>query len=175
MLAQLIALDWGTTSLRAYKVAEDGVVLEQRSLSSGIMQLPKTPRVIAGQTCNDGFELAFDEACGDWLDAQPGLPVIACGMVGSAQGWREAAYRDTPANVATLGTSLQVIRSLRGVDVHIVPGVIQRSRLPNVMRGEETQVLGVLQNLVEGTSGDLAVIRNGLKSPTAALCISIRS
>jgi hypothetical protein len=56
------------------------------------MQLPKAPRVIAGRECTDGFELAFDQACGDWLDAQPGLPVIACGMVGSAQGWREAAY-----------------------------------------------------------------------------------
>ena len=152
MLAQLIALDWGTTSLRAYKLAEGGQVLEQRSLSTGIMQLPRTPRVIAGQPCADGFELAFDEACGDWLDAQPGLPVIACGMVGSAQGWREAAYRETPANVADLGNSLQAVRSIRGVDVHIVSGVIQRSRLPNVMRGEETQVLGVLHNL-EGNSG----------------------
>ncbi|MBC8996229.1 2-dehydro-3-deoxygalactonokinase [Pseudomonas sp. N40(2020)] len=147
MLAQLIALDWGTTSLRAYKLAAGGVVLEQRSLSSGIMQLPKTPRVINGRECADGFELAFDEACGDWLNAQPDLPVIACGMVGSAQGWREAAYCETPANVANLGNSLQTVVSLRGTRVYIVPGVIQRSRLPNVMRGEETQVLGVLQNL----------------------------
>jgi 2-dehydro-3-deoxygalactonokinase len=157
MQAQLIALDWGTTSLRAYKLAEGGQVLEQRSLSSGIMQLPKAPRIINGRECTDGFELAFDEACGDWLDAQPDLPVIACGMVGSAQGWREAAYRDTPANVATLGTSLQTVRSLRGVDVHIVPGVIQRSRLPNVMRGEETQVLGVLQTLADEAGTDLLI------------------
>lgn len=157
MLAQLIALDWGTTSLRAYKLAEGGQVLEQRSLSSGIMQLPKAPRVIAGRECTDGFELAFDQACGDWLDEQPGLPVIACGMVGSAQGWCEAAYRDTPANVATLGTALQTVRSLRGVDVHIVPGVIQRSCLPNVMRGEETQVLGVLQTLPDEAGADLLI------------------
>lgn len=157
MLAQLIALDWGTTSLRAYKLAAGGVVLEQRSLSSGIMQLPKTPRVINGRECADGFELAFDEACGDWLDAQPDLPVIAWGMVGSAQGWREAAYCDTPANVANLGNSLQTVISLRGARVHIVPGVIQRSRLPNVMRGEETQVLGVLQNLPVEAGGDLLI------------------
>lgn len=157
MLAQLIALDWGTTSLRAYKLAAGGVVLEQRALSSGIMQLPKTPRVINGRECADGFELAFDEACGDWLDAQPDLPVIACGMVGSAQGWREAAYCETPANVANLGKSLQTVVSLRGTRVHIVPGVIQRSRLPNVMRGEETQVLGVLQNLPIETGADLLI------------------
>ena len=157
MQAQLIALDWGTTSLRAYKLAAGGVVLEQRALSSGIMQLPKTPRVIQGGECADGFELAFEEACGDWLDAQPDLPVIACGMVGSAQGWREAAYCETPANVANLGNSLQTLVSLRGTRVHIVPGVIQRSRLPNVMRGEETQVLGVLQNLPAEAGGDLLI------------------
>jgi 2-dehydro-3-deoxygalactonokinase len=147
MQAQLIALDWGTTSLRAYRLGEHGRVLEQRALSAGIMQLPTTPRLIAGAMCSDGFELAFDEACGDWLDAQPGIPVIACGMVGSAQGWREAVYRETPADVAGLSAALQVVRSVRGVDVHIVPGVLQRSTLPNVMRGEETQVLGILASL----------------------------
>ncbi|WP_323164914.1 2-dehydro-3-deoxygalactonokinase [Pseudomonas atacamensis] len=157
MQAQLIALDWGTTSLRAYKLAADGVVLEQRALSSGIMQLPKIPRIIHGRECADGFELAFDEACGDWLDAQPDLPVIACGMVGSAQGWREAAYCETPADVAHLGNSLRTVVSLRGTPVHIVPGVIQRSRLPNVMRGEETQVLGVLQSLPAEAGSDLLI------------------
>ncbi|WP_426118864.1 2-dehydro-3-deoxygalactonokinase [Pseudomonas sp. DSP3-2-2] len=149
MQAQLIALDWGTTSLRAYRLGEHGRVLEQRSLSAGIMQLPSTPRLIAGVMCTDGFELALDEACGDWLAAQPELPVIACGMVGSAQGWREAAYRETPASVAGLSSALQNVRSLRGVTIHIIPGVLQRSALPNVMRGEETQVLGVLAALPE--------------------------
>jgi 2-dehydro-3-deoxygalactonokinase len=115
------------------------------------MQLPTTPRLIAGVMCSDGFELAFDEACGDWLDAQPGTPVIACGMVGSAQGWREAVYRETPADVTGLSAALQTVRSLRGVDVHIVPGVLQRSMLPNVMRGEETQVLGILASLPAAT------------------------
>ena len=153
MQAQLIALDWGTSSLRAYKLGPAGAVLEQRSLACGIMHLPIEPRDIAGIYCTNGFELAFDTACGDWLDAQPGLPVIACGMVGSAQGWSEAAYRNTPVDVASLGQALHCVRSLRGVDVHIVPGVIEQVGLPNVMRGEETQVLGVLHNL-EGNSGD---------------------
>ncbi|KAB0518165.1 2-dehydro-3-deoxygalactonokinase [Pseudomonas extremorientalis] len=151
MQAQLIALDWGTSSLRAYKLGPAGAVLEQRSLAWGIMHLPNEPRDIAGVRCSDGFELAFDAACGDWLDAEPGLPVIACGMVGSAQGWSEAAYRNTPVDVASLGQALHKVRSLRGVDVHIVPGVIEQIGLPNVMRGEETQVLGVLQGL--GTDG----------------------
>ncbi|MGG3796256.1 2-dehydro-3-deoxygalactonokinase [Pseudomonas paraversuta] len=146
MQAQLIALDWGTTSLRAYLLGYTGQVLKVRTLACGIMQLPGTARLVAGQWCADGFELAFDDACGDWLDANPGVPVIACGMVGSAQGWCEAPYRETPASLNALGTALQRVRSVRGVDLHIVPGVIQRSALPNVMRGEETQVLGVLQS-----------------------------
>jgi 2-dehydro-3-deoxygalactonokinase len=147
MQAQLIALDWGTTSLRAYKLGHGGEVLEQRALPYGIMQLPSTPRAIDGHPCENGFELAFDEACGDWLAAQPRLPVIACGMVGSAQGWRQAPYCPTPARAADLGAAMLSVRSLRGATVHIVPGVIQHSRLPNVMRGEETQVFGLLQNL----------------------------
>ncbi|WP_145193236.1 2-dehydro-3-deoxygalactonokinase [Pseudomonas sp. URMO17WK12:I11] len=147
MQAQLIALDWGTTSLRAYKLAAAGQVLESRASPHGIMQLPSTPRLINGTLCSDGFELAFAQACADWLATDPALPVIACGMVGSAQGWREATYRDTPANVASLGAALQTLRSVCGVDVHIVPGVMQRSALPNVMRGEETQVLGALAEL----------------------------
>jgi 2-dehydro-3-deoxygalactonokinase len=157
MQAHLIALDWGTTSLRAYRLGEHGRVLEQRALSAGIMQLPSTPRLIAGEMCSDGFELAFDEACGDWLDAQPDLPVIACGMVGSAQGWREATYRETPASVAALSSALVTVRSLRGVEVHIIPGVIQRSALPNVMRGEETQVLGILSALNGQTTEPLLI------------------
>ncbi len=158
MQAHLIALDWGTTSLRAYKLGRDGQVLDQRSLALGIMQLPSVPRTIAGQSCSNGFELAFDDACGDWLDADPRLPVIACGMVGSAQGWREAAYCPTPARVADLGASLQVVETLRGTLLHIVPGVIQHSRLPNVMRGEETQVLGLLQDLPAHTRQDSLLI-----------------
>lgn len=155
MQAQLIALDWGTSSLRAYKLGPAGVVLEQRSLAFGIMHLPVEPRDIAGTRCSNGFELAFDAACGDWLDAQPTLAVIACGMVGSAQGWSEAAYRNTPVDVASLGQALHRVRSLRGVDVYIVPGVIEQVGLPNVMRGEETQVLGVLQHLRAG--GELLI------------------
>lgn len=158
MQAQLIALDWGTTSLRAYRLGEHGQVLQQRALSAGIMQLPQTPRLIAGELCSDGFELALDEACGDWLNAEPDLPVIACGMVGSAQGWREAPYRETPASVHELGAALESVRSVRGVTVHIVPGVLQRSTLPNVMRGEETQVLGVLASLSPEQAGQPLLI-----------------
>ena len=135
----LIALDWGTTSLRAYRMDGRGHTLDARHLPWGIMRLPDP-----AQDGLSGFEQAFEQACGDWLRAEPGLPVIACGMVGSAQGWKEAAYLDVPLALDRIGTRLTVIERPGGTPVHLVPGLIQRQGLPNVMRGEETQVLGTL-------------------------------
>jgi 2-dehydro-3-deoxygalactonokinase len=136
--AALIALDWGTTSLRAYLFDTAGNVRESRSLPWGIMKLPSRP---GGTT--SAFDSAFEAACGDWLDATA-LPVIACGMVGSAQGWREAPYVDAPASVDALAAGLVRIDTARGAALAIVPGVIERGVLPNVMRGEETQIVGAV-------------------------------
>ena len=129
----LIALDWGTTSLRAYLLADDGAVLDTRASPAGIMKLP------AG-----GFDQAFEETCGPWLDAHPQLPVIAAGMVGSAQGWIEAPYVDAPADANSLVAGIVPVQTARGVTVLVVPGVLERGVLPNVMRGEETQIFGAL-------------------------------
>ncbi|WP_435520970.1 2-dehydro-3-deoxygalactonokinase, partial [Burkholderia vietnamiensis] len=85
----LIALDWGTTSLRAYLFDAHGALIDTRSRAAGVMHVPA-----------DGaraFDDVFEEACGDWLDRAPGVPVLAAGMVGSAQGWREAPYVAVPA------------------------------------------------------------------------------
>jgi 2-dehydro-3-deoxygalactonokinase len=129
----LIALDWGTTSLRAYLLGGDGLALDTRASSAGIMKLP------AG-----GFDQAFEETCGAWLDAHPHLPVIAAGMVGSAQGWVEAPYVETPAGADALVAGIVKVKTARGVVVHVVPGVLEPGTLPNVMRGEETQIFGAL-------------------------------
>lgn len=130
----LIGLDWGTTAMRAYLFDARGNVLATRASSDGIMRLPQP----------GGFDAAFEAACGEWLEASPNLPVIAAGMVGSAQGWREAPYVDTPADASALVAGIVRVTTARGVCIHIVPGVIERSDLPNVMRGEETQIVGAL-------------------------------
>ncbi|TCK44740.1 2-keto-3-deoxygalactonate kinase [Paraburkholderia sp. BL8N3] len=143
----LIALDWGTTSMRAYLLGEDGAVLQARESSAGIMKLP------AG-----GFDEVFDETCGAWLDLALALPVIAAGMVGSAQGWLEAPYIQTPADASALVGGIVKVQAKRGVTVHIVPGVLQPGMLPNVMRGEETQIFGALAgdaSLESGAQGAL--------------------
>ncbi|WP_250440196.1 2-dehydro-3-deoxygalactonokinase [Caballeronia sp. AZ1_KS37] len=129
----LVALDWGTTSLRAYLLGADGLALDTRASSAGIMNLP------AG-----GFDQAFEQTCGAWLDAHAHLPVIAAGMVGSAQGWVEAPYVETPANADALVAGIVDVKTARGVVLHVVPGVLERGVLPNVMRGEETQIFGAL-------------------------------
>ncbi len=142
--AALIALDWGTSSLRAYRLDAAGRTLDTRHLPWGIMRLPQPLQDGAATTALSGFELAFEQACGDWLRAEPALPVIACGMVGSAQGWKEAAYLDVPVDLQRIGTLLTKVEREGGPALHIVPGLIQRHGLPNVIRGEETQVVGVM-------------------------------
>src|ERR1019366_8279672 len=90
---QLIALDWGTSSLRAYRLGANAEVLELRSLPWGVMHLPEVvPAENSGADKLAGFELAFEQACGDWLRVAPCAPVIAAGMVGSRIGWHETPY-----------------------------------------------------------------------------------
>ncbi|MBY8604689.1 2-dehydro-3-deoxygalactonokinase [Burkholderia arboris] len=151
-LPRLIALDWGTTSLRAYLMADARTVLDERAAPKGVMQIGG-----AGVAIVDACDDAFEDVCGAWLDAWPDLPVVAAGMVGSAQGWREAPYADVPIDAVRLGASLQPVRARRGVTVHIVPGLIQRGALANVMRGEETQIVGALQ--AGGAAHDAAPAR----------------
>jgi len=139
----LIALDWGTTSLRAYRIGAHGVALEKRALPWGIMNLPP---IEPGSDPKSGFDLALAEACGDWIEAAPHAAVIAAGMVGSAQGWKEARYLELPQAITDIGQQLTSVSHARGT-LHIVPGLLQRGALPNVIRGEETQVVGALSEL----------------------------
>jgi 2-dehydro-3-deoxygalactonokinase len=130
---ELLALDWGTSSLRAYLLGARGAVLEQRQQPWGILHLPE-----------GGFAAALQGVAGDWLAAQPTLPLIASGMVGSAQGWREAPYAPCPADGRSLAAQLLSFEPVPGQRLHIVPGVRLAGERPDVMRGEETQVVGLL-------------------------------
>ncbi len=130
-----IGLDWGTSSLRGYLLAADGAVVESIAKPWGIQHLP------AG-----GFAGAFQEVMAAWHGRDRtvrSLPVVAAGMVGSRQGWREVPYVDCPADAAAIARGVLPFDSEAG-RIHLVPGVIQRGPLPNVLRGEETQILGAL-------------------------------
>jgi 2-dehydro-3-deoxygalactonokinase len=135
--ATLIGLDWGTSSLRAYLYARDGTVLQQLEAPAGIIHV------------RDGrFREIFEAHCAPWLLRAGALPVIACGMIGSRQGWSEVRYLQTPAGLAEIAGALQRIDAQAGRPFAIVPGVCIRppGRAPDVMRGEETQVLGALNS-----------------------------
>jgi 2-dehydro-3-deoxygalactonokinase len=133
MAPRLIALDWGTSSLRAFLMGEGGEVLDQRATPRGIMQVP------AG-----GFPTVFAEIIGDWRRTMPGLPALASGMVGSAQGWRQAPYCRGATGLAALAAGLITVPAGDGADLHIVPGIAMDTPRPEVMRGEETQIFGAL-------------------------------
>lgn len=141
--ARLIALDWGTSSCRAFLLDNDGLVLAERRQDSGSMVVATTAEA-AGTEHASAFEESFERLCGDWLTVWPGIPVIACGMVGSNHGWFETPYRRLPADLAAEGVSLTSVPTRRGTMLHIIPGLISDSGLPDVLRGEETQVLGAL-------------------------------
>ncbi|HEX8740438.1 MAG TPA: 2-dehydro-3-deoxygalactonokinase [Casimicrobiaceae bacterium] len=126
----LIAIDWGTTLARAWRFDADGVIRERRSAPLGL-------RRIHGSR----FEAALLELLGPWRGDR--APRIACGMVGSRQGWVEAPYVDCPASLAALAEHLV---ASPGGELTIVPGVatVDTRGIPDAMRGEETQLLGAV-------------------------------
>jgi 2-dehydro-3-deoxygalactonokinase len=140
---RFIGLDWGTTSLRAYLFAADGGVLARREAAWGIMQLPPLPD--SGETDRQRqFAYVFWQLLGDWLqDPDTSRRVMACGMVGSTQGWREASYIPVPVAVKDLAGALTTVDVGQGATLAIAPGIIEQGALPNVLRGEETQIAGV--------------------------------
>ncbi len=90
------------------------------------------------------FAGALDSIAGPWLAAHPEAPVLACGMIGSRQGWREAPYVGCPAGLADLADGVIEAAVHRGRPVRIVPGVsrLDHDGVPDVMRGEETKICG---------------------------------
>lgn len=128
----LVALDWGTSSLRGALLDDDGRVLKERSFARGILTVDP-----------GGFEAVFNSCFGDWM--QPGTLCLIAGMAGSRQGWLEAPYCPCPAGFADIAAQLAWVEPGR---IAIVPGLsIEKNGMPDVMRGEETQVFGALQLL----------------------------
>ena len=131
--ARLIGLDWGTSSCRAYLIGADGVVLERLVDGPGILKV------------DDGhFGPWLDSMIGGWIAAHGVLPVMLSGMIGSRQGWREAPYATCPAGAEDLVSAL-VRFEHDGLAVALVPGLsTENDGMPDVMRGEETQIFGAL-------------------------------
>ncbi len=136
-MTALVALDWGTTSLRAARLDGDGRVLEERSSPEGILAVP------AG-----GFPAVFERTVQGW-DLPPGTLCLASGMVGSRQGWVEAPYARCPVGADDLAGHLEWVQDApAGATLGVVPGICaDAAGVPDVIRGEEVQVFGALDLL----------------------------
>lgn len=150
----LIAIDWGTTRVRAYRVDPAGRITDERSAELGVQKLDGLP-----------FREAFDGLLGDWRGLA--VPRIACGMVGSRQGWVEAPYLRCPVSLGSLGDALV---TTKGGELAIVPGLLTRDAggVPDVMRGEETQLLGAIATpmprtlaVLPGSHSKWAIVEDG--------------
>ena len=155
--AGYVAVDWGTSSFRLWLVDAAGSVLGERRSQEGMMAAGKL-----------GFATVLQSHL-DALGAANDLPVIICGMAGARQGWVEAGYIDTPAHLATvMERAVAVPGAAR--DIRILPGIAQRiPNAPDVMRGEETQLLGALGMdapddavvCIPGTHSKWAIVKDG--------------
>lgn len=126
-----IAVDWGTTHLRAWSMQGDQVLREAAS-DDGMASLSR-----------DGFEPALLKLVGGWLSSGKVTPVIACGMVGSRQGWIEAPYVPVPCPPLSAAHVVRGVSHDPRIAVWVVPGLRQDAPA-DVMRGEETQIAGLL-------------------------------
>ena len=128
-----IGCDWGTTTLRAYLLGRDAKILEKIEIPKGIMSV------------EDGdFQKVFEDIVGYWMDLFPTCPIVLSGMVGSRQGWVEAPYIECPVEINKLSNKLITIELTRNREIFLVPGLtfIDEEGVPDVMRGEEVQILG---------------------------------
>ncbi len=125
-----IGLDWGTSNLRAFAMKRDGTVLGEVCSDQGMSTLHA-----------EEFEPALRALIKDWQLPNP-CTVIACGMVGSRQGWQEAPYRTAPCS-AQSGAPVRVQNVGADLKVWLISG-IKQDRPADVMRGEETQIAGFL-------------------------------
>ena len=130
----MIAVDWGNTTLRAYRLGSDGAVRVRRRARIGAL------------SCTD-HAATLGAQLDDWDDSD----VVLCGAVGGRGGWREVPYVPCPANAAALTAGMLTVDTdapaLRGRTVRIVPGVVDLgAAVADTMRGEETQIVGLLQS-----------------------------
>lgn len=133
MSAPLLGVDWGTTNRRAYLIDPDGGIARLHADDQGILAV------------KGGFEASLQSLL-DTLGLRS-ADVLMSGMVGSRNGWCEVPYLSTDRPLQDLGAAMMRIdTSLPGVSVRIAPGYqsTDDAGMPDVMRGEETQIFGAL-------------------------------
>ena len=135
---QRIVVDWGTSNFRAYRFGTDGAVAGTRQAAAGILTV-----------ADQAFEPVLRREIGDWMT--PETEIFLSGMITSRNGWVETPYVETPATLRALADGAVEKRLEDGVRLRFLPGVCQRAPTPDVMRGEEIQVVGAIEPGATGT------------------------
>jgi 2-dehydro-3-deoxygalactonokinase len=126
-----VAVDWGTSSFRLWALDPSGQVLAERRSAQGL-----------AAAAAEGFEAVLEAHLGA-LGVPKRVPVMMCGMVGSRNGWVEAPYFNAPLRLELLAGQA-IAAPAAGRTVCVLPGIAQRDIAhPDVMRGEETQLLAL--------------------------------
>jgi 2-dehydro-3-deoxygalactonokinase len=130
--AHLIAVDWGTTSCRASLLDARGGAMARIVDAPGILAVPERK-----------FAEALTALVSPWRKVHGAVPILLSGMIGSRQGWRETMYVPCPAGLPEIAASLLTVATPDLGEVRIVPGLDTTNvDVPDVMRGEETQIFG---------------------------------
>ena len=128
----IVGINWGSSNFRAFHIGADGNLLDSIEQPSGIASLTREQMVAL-----------VAEVATRWPEAQR---IYACGMVGSNIGWSDAGYVMCPVAPDGLASALHDVR-IGEVTVSIVPGLACRRSAdgaPDIMRGEETELFGLL-------------------------------
>jgi 2-dehydro-3-deoxygalactonokinase len=143
----IIGIDWGSTSLSAYRIGTDGTLLDYDTIGAGITRVDRA-----------GIAAALAGIATRWAEAST---IYISGMIGSPAGWCIAPYLDCPCGITEITSSLLPAR-IGNIDVFIVPGL--RAYSPagtaDVMRGEEVEALGLALALAP-VAGDRLVVLPG--------------
>jgi 2-dehydro-3-deoxygalactonokinase len=114
-----------------------------------------------------GFPSTLVRLVGGWMSADPGVPIVASGMVGSRHGWREAPYVRCPADPKDIAANLVTVEA-HGRRVHLAPGLWFEDEpgQPDVLRGEEVEILGIADSgarlvVLPGSHSKWAVVDQG--------------
>jgi 2-dehydro-3-deoxygalactonokinase len=134
MACSCIAVDWGTTNRRAWALGPDGRPMAERADSAGLLAVQ-----------DRRFADSLASFLGDWVEAGRSIPIVIAGMAGSRLGWVEVPYVAAPAPLSGLAQGLVMAGRIANSDCWIVPGMsLDSATQPEVMRGEECQILGAL-------------------------------
>lgn len=128
----IIGIDWGTTSFRAYHIDQNSKILKTVESDAGIL------------SCKDEkFENVLRKQLEPFGKIVHSLPIFASGMITSRQGWFETDYVECPAGIQELIDGIRILETEHFGNIHFMPGVKQLQPEPDIMRGEETQLIGL--------------------------------